>query len=58
MGKTIQSIAEAKTIEFENTDKRRIGDLEKLTTSTSVFIDDLKPKIKKRFKNNRIEISK
>jgi hypothetical protein len=57
-GKTIQSIVEAKGIEFENGEKRHINtEMEKFGVGR-IYIDDLQRDDAKRFHSNRLALSR
>jgi hypothetical protein len=57
-GKTIKSIVEGKVIEFENGEKRNIDAANDQFETDPVYIDDLRSNPKKKFKQNRLLISK
>lgn len=57
-GKTIRSIVEAKVIEFENGEKRRINTVKERFGLERVYIDDLEGDKAKRFTPNRLSISR
>jgi hypothetical protein len=57
-GKTIKSIVEAKVIEFENGEKRRINTAKERFGVESVYIDDLRKDESKRFRGNKLSISR
>lgn len=54
-GKTLKSIAQAKTTQFENHDKRMANTSVRNDKKVVVYIDDLKENGKKNFKQNRWE---
>jgi len=57
-GKTLKSIVQAKTLVFENYQKR-IYDINRQNSPlASIFIDDLKENRKKRFYENRLEFKR
>jgi len=57
-GKTIESIVEGRVMDFENGEKRIFDIANKNQGIDPIWIDDLKPNLKKRFHQNRFEISR
>lgn len=57
-GKTINSIVEAKVMDFENVEKRMIDLTNKDYQLETIYIDDLQPDAKKGFDQNRLKISR
>jgi len=57
-GKTIKSIVEGKVIEFENGQKRVFDITNDDFNLEPIYIDDLKPSLKKGLFQNRLNISK
>ncbi|KAF1949105.1 hypothetical protein CC80DRAFT_497783 [Byssothecium circinans] len=56
-GKTIRSIAEAKTAEFENSQKRKIDTTRRGTTLAPIYIDDLQADPSRNFYQNRLTLT-
>lgn len=57
-GKTIKSIAEAKTILFENREKRSIDVENDDYQLAPIYIDDLRENKRKGFSQNRLKLTK
>ena len=57
-GKTIQSIVDAKVMDFENGYKRIIDVTDKKFQVPPIEIDDLRPNLRKRFYQNQLELTR
>jgi hypothetical protein len=57
-GKTLKSIAQAKTTTFENSDKRTFDVTRNDSRLPVVYIDDLRPDSRKQFFQNNLELKR
>jgi hypothetical protein len=57
-GKTIKSIVEGKSVEFENGEKRILDTCSEHFEIEPIYIDDLRHNPTRKLKQNRIEMSK